>query len=169
MKKAIFAVTLLVVSIGFCMPQNVSAYNFGDYRSETLVSKAWKALGEGDIEAVLAYTNKCIELYAGQAMKMQESLTDFPEGSDDVIFSYWALNDVATSYFIQGEAFRKAGMKDEAVEAYEKVVKDYMYGQAWDTQGWFWKPSDAASEKLALIRSGSDVDFGDYSSENIPD
>ena len=111
--------------------------NFGDYRSTTLTTKAWGALASNDIESVLAYTNKCISLYGAQASKMQASLKDYATGSNDEIFKYWALNDVATSYYIQGEAYRTANMKDEAKEAYNKLIKDYSFGQSWDPKGWF--------------------------------
>ena len=86
------------------------------------------------------------------------------EKSNEEIFANWALNDTATSLFIQGEAYRKADQKDEALVAYKKVVSDYTYGQAWDTKGWFWKPAEASKEKIAMIESGSNLDFGDYSS-----
>lgn len=141
--------------------------NFGDFKSSTLTTKAWEALAKDDIEAVLAYTNKCIEMYAEQARKMQGDLTDFPTGEDKDIFKYWALNDVATSYYIQGEAYRKANMKDEAQEAYNKVVRDYGFGQTWDPKGWFWKPSAAAKEKLDMLSAGVNADFGDYSSSTL--
>jgi tetratricopeptide (TPR) repeat protein len=130
----------------------------------TLASKAWAALETGDIEAVLAYTNKCIELYAEQAKKMQSSLTDYPVGTNQEIFGYWALNDVATCLFIQGEAYRKANMNDEAKEVFFKLTNEYTFGQCWDAKGWFWKPAEAAKEKLATIESGSSLDFGDYTS-----
>jgi len=141
--------------------------NFGDYRSTTLATKAWQALAQNDIESVLAYTNKCISLYAAQAKKMQAGLKDYPTGSNDDIFKYWALNDVATSYYIQGEAYRNAKMKDEAKEAYSKVVSDYSFGQAWDTKGWFWKLGAAAKEKLDMIAAGVNWDFGDNSSSQL--
>ncbi len=144
-----------------------AAYNFGDYRSETLTTKAWEALKEGNLDAILAYTNKCIELYAGQAKKMQDSLQAYPQGSNDQIFAYWALNDVATSLFIQGEAYRKAEKLDEAKAAYKRAVNEFTYGQAWDPQGWFWKPAEAAKEKLAMLESGSKLDFGNYSSSHL--
>jgi len=67
MKRAFLMMVLLVVAVGFVCPAPVAAYNYGDFRSETLVTKAWGALNDGDLEAVLAYTNKCIELYADQA------------------------------------------------------------------------------------------------------
>jgi len=164
MKKTIIVLAFLLVSAGFTHSTNaVAAHNFGDFRSETLVTKAWSALSAGDLESVLAYTNKCIELYSPDAQKMQDSLNDYPQGGEEEIFQYWALNDVATSLFIQGEAYRKAEMKNEALSAYKKVDV-YAYGQAWDTKGWFWKPAEAASEKIAMLESGSNLDFGDYSS-----
>ena len=141
--------------------------SFGDYRSSTLVTKAWTALAQNDIESVLAYTNKCISLYAAQASKMQAGLKDYATGSNDEIFKFWALNDVATSYYIQGEAYRAANMKDEAKEAYNKLMKDYAFGQTWDTKGWFWKPADAAKEKLDMMAAGVNWDFGDYTSAQL--
>lgn len=164
MKKLILVAALLLAGTGAFQPAFASAYNFGDFRSETLTIKAWGALAEEDIEAVLAYTNKCIELYAEQAAGMQKSLTKYAEGSNDEIFSYWALNDVATSLFVQGEAYRKVKMKDEALEAYQRIVNEFNYGQTWDPNGWFWKPAEAAKEKIAMIKSGSNLDFGDYTS-----
>ena len=167
LKKLCFAMFLVMVGVALALPQTASAYNFGDYRSTTLISKAWKALSENDMEAVLAYTNKCMELYGAQAQKMQSSLTDYPKGTNDEIFAYWALNDVSTGFFIQGEAYRKAGMKDEAKKAYQKVVDEFTYGQCWDTGGWFWKPAEASKEKIAMIDSGSNLDFGDYTSSTL--
>lgn len=164
MKRTVLILTFLLASIGFIHPTVAVAYNYGDFRSETLTTKAWSALNDGDLEAVLAYTNKCIEFYAGQAKKMQSSLSEYPEGGKDEVFAYWALNDVATSLFVQGEAYRKAKQRDEALEAYKKVVNEYTYGQAWDTKGWFWKPAEAAREKIAMLESGSHLDFGDYTS-----
>jgi len=167
MKRIVFAALLLA---GICINSTSTsawAYNFGDYRSVTLNTKAWEALAKDDIEAVLAYTNKCIELYGEQAKKMQASLTGYVTGPNDLVFQQWALNDVATSLFIQGEAYRKANMKDEAKEAYQKLISEYSYGQCWDTKGWFWKPAEAAQEKLAALESDSSVDFGDGSSEAL--
>lgn len=143
------------------------AVNFGDFRSSTLVGKAWEALEKSDIESLLAYTNKCLELYGEQARKMQADLKDYPAGANEEVFKYWALNDVATSLYIQGEAYRKANMKDESKEAYNKLINEYSFGQAWDPKGWFWKPAEAAKEKLAMVDAGVSIDFGDYSSSQL--
>jgi len=143
------------------------AINFGDYRSSTLVTKAWVALEKNDIEAVLAYTNKCIELYGEQARKMQGELSEYPTGKNEDILKFWALNDVATSLYIQGEIYHKANMAQESQEAFEKLIKEYFYGQTWDVKGWFWKPAEAAKEKLDMAKAGVDLDFGDYSSAQL--
>ena len=164
MKRILLYSAVLAASINFVSVRPALAYDFGDNRSVTLTVKSWGALSQNDIEAVLAYTNKCIELYSGEAKKMQAGLTAYPTGSNSEIHSYWALNDVSTCLFIQGEAYRKAQMQDEAKAAYRKIISDYKFGQCWDPKGWFWKPAEAAQEKIAMLDSGSNLDFGDYSS-----
>jgi len=111
MRKLVLAVMLFVASVGFVCPPAASAYDFGNFTSSTLVSKAWGALAQNDLEAILAYTNKCVELYAEQAQKMQSELKDYiafdpnDPATKDKVFSLWALNDVATALYIQGEAY----------------------------------------------------------------
>lgn len=167
-KRGVAVLSLLIAGALLVLPSVVSAaYNFGDFRSVTLATKAWEALEQNDIEAVLAYTNKCLELYSGQAKKMQATLKDYVQGTNDEIFAYWALNDVSTCIFIQGEAYRKAGMKDEAKATYKKLIDEYSFGQCYDTKGWFWKPAEGAKEKLAMLESGSNLDFGNYTSETL--
>jgi tetratricopeptide (TPR) repeat protein len=142
--------------------------NFGDYRSVTLATKAWQALSDGNLEGVLAYTNKCLELYAEQARTMQAGLKEYPAGEDQKIFSFWALNDVATCLFIQGEAYRKAGQKDKAKAAFERIIKEFSYGQCYDTKNKsFWKPVDGAKDKIDMMDKGLDLDFGDMTSAAI--
>ncbi len=125
--------------------------DFEDYRSVTLVVKAWKALDEENLEEVFVYTDKCIKLYSQEAAKMQKMLQGYPEGSDEEIFAYWALNDVATAYYIQGEAYRKRGEMEKAREAYQKIIDEFSFGQCWDPRGWFWKPAEAAANRLDVL------------------
>lgn len=157
----------LAVAAFFVAPGAVLAYDFGDHRSVTLATKAWKALGEKDLEAVSAFTSKCVELYGEKAKEMQASLKEYVTGSNDKIFAYWALNDVSTCLFIQGEALREAGQKDEAKVVYQRLIDEFGYGQCWDPGGWFWKPVEAAKAKIDMINSGSTVDFGDYKSVTL--
>ena len=167
MKKFLLGTAIFIFNLLIFNPSQAMAYNFGDFRSETLVTKAWGSFKKNDIEGVLAYTNKCLELYAKEAQKMQNGLSGYPKGKNEEIFKYWALNDVATSLFIQGEMYRKSNMEDEAKKVFEKLVNEYAYGQAWDPSGWFWKPAEGAKEKLAMMGSGDVLDFGDYTSSFI--
>ncbi len=144
-------------------------YNYGDFSSQTLATNAWQALDVKDYDAVYAYTNKCIELYRGKAAAMQASLNDFAQKGTE--FDYWALNDVGTCYLIKGNALMEQGKAEEAKQCYNTVINDFKYAQCWDPKGWFWKPADAAKDKLELIelgqKSGKTYDFGDYTSMTL--
>ncbi len=144
------------------------AYNFGDYRSSTLTTKAWEALADKDLDGVLAYTNKCISFYSAQAAKMQSGLKAYPAGNDQNIFSYWALNDVATSLYIQGEAYRRAKHMDEAKAAFNRIINEFSYGQTYDVNSkTFWKPVDGAQDSLYMIAHNLDLDYGNMTSSFI--
>ena len=138
--------------------------DYGDNRSDTLVAKAREALARHDIAAVLAYANKCIMLYDSKAAQEQISLKDYACGAYKVP-QYQDLNDVAMCYYILGEAYQAANMKDQAREAYQKLASDYSFGQSWDPKSGYWKPADAAREKLDMMAGG--IDFGDYISAHL--
>jgi len=138
-------------------------YDFGNYTSEALTAKAWEALGRQDYPAVEAYTKKCIELYETKALDQARGVSDFP--SKDKAFSYWAMNDVAASYFISGQALLAQGRVNEAQFAFNVIIEHFPYAQAWDPKGWFWKVAEAASNKLSTI--GTPYDFGDYTSQTL--
>jgi tetratricopeptide (TPR) repeat protein len=144
------------------------SYNFGDHKSSTLASKAWQALATKNVDAVVVYTNKCLELYGAEAAKMQAGLTEVPTGDAQKIHSFWALNDVATCLYIQGEAYYRAKQKDKAKPVFERIIKEFSFGQTYDPSNKaFWKPADAAADKLDMIAKGLDVDFGNMSSAAI--
>lgn len=142
---------LLTVSVGL-QGTAWAAPDFGDYKSETLTTRAWKALESQSLDDGLAYVGKCAELYEAEAKKMQASLKDYPPNQpSEETFKYWALNDVGTCYFIKGEILLKKGDKKGAKEAYGRVASDFKFAQCWDTKGWFWKPVDAAKKKIVEL------------------
>ncbi len=124
-------------------------YDYGDFASSTLTTKAWDALEDNDLNAVEAYTGKTIELYKDTALEQQASLSGF--ASSDDAGDYWALNDVATSYFILAQAQAKAGNTAEAKENYQYIITNLKYAQAWDTQGWYWKVAEGAQTALDAL------------------
>ncbi len=138
-------------------------YSFGDFTSETLTTKAWDALNAGDHKGVEVYTKKCLSLYENKALDMSKTLSDF--APKDKAFSYWALNDVATCYFILGKSLQAQGKDAEAKEAFKTVVDKLPYAQCWDPKGWFWKVAGAAKDQLNLV--GTKYDFGDYTSQTL--
>lgn len=126
-------------------------YDFGDYTSSTLVIRAWEALKNEDLTLVLGYTDKCIQLYENRAHEMQLSLSEYPIGSDKTLFGYWALNDIATAYFIRGRAYMQKGKTQEAIKEFETVRDEFSFGQCWDPRGWWWKPVDEAKNWLTTF------------------
>jgi len=137
--------------------------DFGDRTSQTLTVKGWEALLAKDYEAALAYTDECIKLYEEEAVFQQSQLTDF--APKELAFDYWALNDVATCYFIRGEVYREQGEFDKAREAYQAIIDKLGYAQCWDPKGWFWKVAEGAKDKLTTLGTG--YDFGDYTSQTL--
>ena len=144
---------IIVLLAVFALFQTAAAApDFGDHKSETLTTKAWKAHGSGNAEDALAYVGKCIELYAAEAKKMQEALKELPANEPkEETFKRWALNDVGTCLFIKGEVLLKKGDKKGAKEAFARLVTEFKFAQCWDEKGWFWKPADAAKQKLVEL------------------
>ncbi|SMP66854.1 hypothetical protein SAMN06265222_11052 [Neorhodopirellula lusitana] len=126
--------------------------DFGDYSSSYLTTKAWESLAKKDLGLTLAYTNECITRYLSEAVEMQEALTE-PVSTDDkeAVLSKWALNDVGTCYFIQGQAYEADGKAAEAMEAYQTLLDKVAFAQCWDNNGWFWKPADAAAKQAKML------------------
>lgn len=140
-----------------------SPWDFGNFTSQTLTTKAWDALARSDADAVEAYTGKCIDLYAQRALEQSMSLTDF--ASKETAFDQWALNDVATSYFIRGKMRTQQGKTDLAKEDFTQIMEHFPFAQAWDAKGWFWKVAEAAKDQLNML--GTSYDFGDYTSQTL--
>lgn len=132
---------------------NILAQDFGDHKSSTLTSKAWDALNT-DAGLAIVYADKCAELYLAKAKEMQKSLNSF--AGEDTASSYWALNDVGTCLFIKGQALIKQGRMNEALEAFKLSTSTLTYAQCWDSNGWFWKPAEAAKEKVVELEFDSE-------------
>ncbi|HPO91178.1 MAG TPA: hypothetical protein P5270_02180 [Victivallales bacterium] len=127
--------------------------DYGDHSSSTLTTKAWNAMAQQQYDDALAYIAKCEELYGAEAKKMQASLTNYaPNDPKEETTKLWALNDVGTCMFIKGEVLLKKGDKKGALEAFNKLVKEYKYAQCWDPKGWFWKPAEAAKQKIVELQ-----------------
>ncbi|MCQ9207841.1 MAG: hypothetical protein NG712_00430 [Omnitrophica bacterium] len=124
-------------------------FDFGDESSGYLTIKAWEALGKKDWPAVLAYTQKCIELHKDEAKKQQDSLSAFPPQDKQSAFE--VLNNVGTCYFIQAEALMRQEKLEDARWAFQFIIDNFKYAQCWDPRGWFWKVAEVSHESIDKI------------------
>ncbi len=127
-----------------------TGYDFGNYTSQTLTVKAWKAWDRKDYDGVYLYTMKCIELWSQKAKQMQKNMTGFAKPG--FVPFYWALNDVGTCYFILAMSYQQQGKIDEACKLYNTIIKDYGYAQCWDPKGHYWKVAEVSKERLQLLQ-----------------
>ncbi len=124
--------------------------DFGDFSSSAITSKAWGTLEAKNYDDTVAYTGKCIEMFGAKATEMQKALTA-PTTDKDQTFAQWALNDVGTCYFIQAKALEGQGKTKDAIASYKVLADTLPFAQCWDVKGWFWKPADAAKERLKAL------------------
>jgi hypothetical protein len=134
-------------------PVETPALDFGDHSSATITTKAWQALEAGKHAEVDGYVAKCLELYEAKALEMQKGLTE--AAPKEKANEYWALNDVGTCNYIRGQSKEARGKKEEAMADYKTLVEKLSFAQCWDTKGWFWKPADAAKDKLKSLEFDS--------------
>ena len=151
-RRWIVLIAVALAAGGWTITPARAEVDFGDHSSATLTAKAWNALNGGGLDDALQFVNKCIELYAAEALKMQASLTTAPNfATPEAAGPYWALNDVGTCLFIKGQVLTKKGDKAGAKAAYAKLTQELKFSQCWDPQGWFWKPAEAAKQKLVEL------------------
>jgi hypothetical protein len=127
--------------------------------SQEFTRQSWEGLKTGDFAVVMACTNSNIKKWSRQADAQQAKASasgcgDTPQPTDLKPFSAsnWALNDIATSWFIQGEVFYQQGKWAEAREAYKTVIDRYPCAFTWNPEGFFWRVADAAQEKYDEVR-----------------
>ena len=112
-----------------------------------LLSKAWEAHGQYDIEKTFQYTQECIDLYKAEADSQQQALTSVPKDKQE-IEGVQALNDVATCYFIQGESYMRQEKFEDAKKVFQVIIDKYPYAQSWDPRGWFWVIAKASQDSI---------------------
>ncbi len=117
---------------------------------------AWDALGGERYEEVLEITDECTGEFGDIARETDSSMSGYADAKNEMAYwvEYGVLTDVAACYFIRGEALMKLDRPDEALVAYTVLVEELQYSQLWDPRGWFWKPAEAAGERIAEIGGG---------------
>lgn len=126
-----------------------------------LTNQAWEAFNNDDHERTLSYAQRCIDEFLGGAERKQLQLETekaalpptgtVSEQEKEAISALGLLNDVATCLFIKGRCEEALGHKEEATKAYQAASK-YTYARCWDPKGWFWSPSEAALDRLSVLK-----------------
>ncbi len=127
--------------------------------SEDMTTEAWRALANEDWQHAILQARATIEEWSSAAKHLQK-MKDHDEGrvveysgkADEKlrVFKYWALNDVAASYFILGKALDHLQDYTGASRAFSQIVTHYSLAQIWDPRGWFWSPVQAITEDYVL-------------------
>lgn len=142
-----------------------------------LLSLARLAKDQNEFDKVYGYVDQVMQRFGNEARAEQKSLKDFP--ASERMNEFEALNQVAQALFIKAEAFKKQGKKEEAIKAFQQIVSEFSYAQAWDPRGWYYKLAatateavdrlegrDPEAEKCAGIRH-SKIDLNDPGKEEI--
>ena len=111
-----------------------------------VTAKAWAAFAEKDWEGVVNHADRAVNVWGLKAKQINSSLETYPKG--DEVKTLANLNEVGTCLWIKAEALRLKGDKAQAVTTYKQLVRSYKYAQCWDSQGWWWKPAEAAAIKI---------------------
>ena len=54
---------LMIWAVVLLTTPTMAQIDFGDHASSTLTSKAWEAMGRGELDTALTYANQCISMY----------------------------------------------------------------------------------------------------------
>jgi hypothetical protein len=129
--------------------------------SEEMTVRAWQLYEQKDYEGAGEQARATIELWEDDAQKL-EKLKEKEVGGylpydgrsvDQLqrIHDYWALNDVAASYFILAKIEHARRRYDEARKTFALILHKFPLAQMWDKSGWFWNPADSIRMDFAEV------------------
>jgi len=125
---------------------------------------AWKALKAKHYQDAVVSADKVIRQFQARAESTQSDLQNksAPEPSTTPgraetkeILSRGPLNDVATCFYIKGQALDALADTAGAKEAYQGACK-LTYARTWDPHGWFWSASQKSCELVGNFPKGRD-------------
>lgn len=126
-----------------------------------LTASAWEAFEGGQYNSAIRIADDCIKGFQKKADRQQAELESknvpipatgmVSEAEKEVLADWGLLNDVATCFYIKGQAWEKLGLKEDAIQAYQAVLK-YTYARCWNPAGWFWSPAEAAAERISILK-----------------
>lgn len=125
---------------------------YAENNSSDYVNKAWTHSGKREFKEVHTLTDQCIEKFSNQAQAQAKLLKSFPTKGEEEKFKI--MDNVATCYFIKGEAFMREGETEKAKIAFNKILSSYPYAQSFDPRGWYWSLKEKAEITLKKLETG---------------
>ena len=109
------------------------------------LGRGWELLEAGNPAATVEFVDQSLAPIAAAAKAEARTMTGFARKGKE--FDYPKVNAAGTLGYIRAKALERAGKRNEWLEALRQVWTDYPFCQAWDPQGWFWKPGQAAKKE----------------------
>ena len=125
---------------------------FAQESSSDYVNKSWFELGKRNFSRVYELTGECIKKFSQEADNLAKTLNKFPPQAK--INLYKVMNDVATCYFIKGEALMRQKKIQEAKKVFKEAADKYPFAQSWDPRGWFWSVKEKSEATIKKLETG---------------
>jgi Domain of unknown function (DUF4034) len=132
----------LFITTGFS--QTTPAEAAPDGLAEDL-RRGWELLAAGDQAATLEFAEKSLAALRADADKEASTMPGFAVAGKE--WDFPKVNAAGTLSYIRALALQRSGKRTEWLEALSGVCQAYPFCQAWDPQGWFWKPAQAAKKE----------------------
>ena len=123
-----------------------------------LAADAWRAYNRGDFTGAVGVAERCTSTFRKQADDMESKLHTLGEeplpvtpAEKSSVLARGPLNDVATCYFILGQAAVRLQQRERATQGFEAAAQ-YSHAFSYNQDGSFWSPAQAAIEELARLR-----------------
>ena len=109
------------------------------------LGKAWDILNGGDAARAVVFVDGVMETIGAEAQAEARRMKGFaPSGRER---DYHRVNVAGTLLYVRALGLQRSGQRDAWLEGLKRVWKEYPFAQAWDPQGWYWKPAQAAKKE----------------------
>jgi len=123
--------------------------------SKDVVGAAWDHFNNGTYDAGLAFIDKALATLDPQAKKEAAAMRGFDAPGHER--DHGAANAAGTMLLIRARILEKRDGESAALPAYQRVVTEFPFAQAWDPGGWFWHPAEDAKKRSYTARLKSAI------------
>ena len=153
-----FVVVLVAVALGILISDFVRWQWMSAH--EQLIYAAWEEYKDENFDLAITAGDECVGKFGETATSMETNLVGKPlpptgkvlPAVRESIFQNGVLNDVATCYWVKGQAWESKGDTASARKAYDSTVL-LPHARTFDPKGdLFWSPAEEATNRLSAIK-----------------